>query len=198
MIWLDWLIIAAIIYGTFCGMRRGLVLSLFSLGGLAAAVVIGWQYAAELVSLFERRWEWHSRMTTYLSESISVPQHADGIVSPEATHAELAEGVLTVIAFFLIFSSVVIAAGVLARMIHLAVGWGFTGAIDRIMGGVLGLCAAAVGAAVALGILLITSTSVPALQPGAEAIHNSVLGPELVRIFYGISPLSDMLSQWLT
>ncbi len=198
MTWLDWLIVAVIVYGTVCGMQRGLVLSLFSLLGLVAAVILGWHYASVVVSFFETQWEWHSRLTAYLMETVDIPQHAGGVISPDATHAELAEGLLTVIAFLLLFGIVVNLARALGHVLHTAIGWGLTAAVDRVMGGLLGLCATTVASAVALGVLLITSASVPALQLVAEIIHQSAVGSELVRVLYGLSPLSDILFKWLS
>ena len=193
MTWLDLVVVIIICLGTINGVRRGFVRSLFGLLGLVAGVAAGWAWSPAVAEFMEDRWAWGARMTDYLAETVPFPRQVGGVISPGASYSEFAELVLLVLGFLLVFALVTVAARFVAGVIHAAVGWGFTGALDRMMGGVFGFMASALMMSVLLGVLLMASASYPSLYGMDATIYSSPLSQELVRVFYVLSPLSERL-----
>ena len=197
MNWLDWLILLIVVLGAINGVKRGFVLSLFSLAGAVLALAAGWHFAPAVVEYFESAWNWQSNLSHYLVEVVPFPEHVGGVFSPGRTYSEFAESLLSVLAFVIIFVSIVILARLLGHFLKLSVSWGLTGMADRLLGGIFGFFTSAIAISVTLGILLMASTSVSRLDFIAAALDESAFGGELVRIFYAVSPLSDRFLEWI-
>jgi len=191
--WLDFAVLMIICLGTINGVRRGFVRSLFGLLGLVVGVAAGWAWAPAVAEFMENRWAWGATMTDYLAETVPFPRQVGGVISPGASYSEFAELVLLVLGFLFVFVLVTLAARFVAKVIHAAVGWGFTGALDHMMGGVFSFMASALFISVLLGVLLMASASYPALHGMDALVYGSPLAQELVRVFYVLSPLSERL-----
>lgn len=198
MSWLDWVIVLVVVFGTIRGLRRGFVRSLLGLVGLVAAVVLGWSWAPQLVQVMDNSWAWRSRLAEHLAASPVAPEAVGGVLSPAASYSDMAQMLLTVLAFVVIFIVIRSAAALLASALHLAVGWGLTGAMNSLMGGLFGFFTWSIAMVVVLGVLLTASTAFPQLSGIAEAVESSPMSRELVRIFYSMSPLREHLIQHIT
>ena len=193
MTWLDVVVLVVICLGTINGVRRGFVRSLFALMGLVVGVAAGWAWSPDVAAFMENRWAWGSRMTDYLAATVPFPRQVGGVISPGASYSEFAELVLLVLGFLAVFVVVTLAARFVAGVLHAAVGWGFTGALDRMMGGVFGFMTSILMVSVLLGVMLMAAASYPALYGMDAVVDASPLAQELVRLFYVLSPLSERL-----
>ncbi len=198
MNWLDWVVVLVVGLGVIRGLRRGFVRSLLGLVGLIAAVVLGWSWSPQLVQMMESRWAWQTRIAEHLVDSPISPQAVGGVLSPAADYTDMAHMLLTVFAFAIVFMVVRATVALLSSGLHLAVGWGVTGILNSVMGGLFGFFTATIALAVILGVLLTASTAFPLLEGIAEAVEASAMSRELVRIFYRMSPLRDHLLEHIT
>ena len=197
MIWLDLVVVGVVVLGTLNGLRRGFIRSLLGLLGLIAALTLGWTYSSEMVGLFEATWGWRTRLAEYLATNVPYSHSVGGVLTSSVSYGEMAEILLSVMAFALIFLIVRIAAIFVANILHMALGWGFTGFINRMLGGLFGFFTWVLGLSIILGVLVTASTSVEFLSGLAEAVEASHMSQELVRIFYLMSPLRQYLIDYL-
>ncbi len=141
----DWIMAAILLLSTVQAARRGIFVEAFALVGIVAGIgVASWNYM-RLVPWFER----------WLPTSINTAALADAA------------------AFLTIALGVMIAAGLVGRLIRwsmrtIGLGWA-----DRLMGAIFGLCRGAV--LVTLGVMLLV-----AFWPGSAALRGSKLGPYFV------------------
>ncbi len=198
MIWLDWILVAVIVFGVIRGVRRGLVYSLFGLAGIVVALAAGWSYAPALADRLQDEWGWQTRLADYLAMTVPFPREVGGVLSPGTDYPEFAGMVLVVLGFVGVFLAVTAAVRLLAHLLRAAIGGGFTGALDRLMGGLFGFFTSTLSLSVGLGILVMLSASVPLFSWAGAAVEESSLGRELARVFYLLSPLSERLLELIT
>jgi uncharacterized membrane protein required for colicin V production len=192
------MLLVVIALGIVNGVRRGLIYSLFGLVGLVVALAAGWSYAPSLAEYFEQTWGWQRRLAEYLARSVPFPQEVGGMLSPGADYSEFARMALTVLGFIVVFLAVTVAVRVLAHLLRAVLGGGFTGALDRLLGGLFGFFTTTISLSVLLGIMAMLSASMPSLHWAGLAVEESSLGRELARVFYLLSPLSERLLQLIT
>jgi len=193
MNWLDWVVVVIAAVGLLRGLSSGFVRSLFAVLGLVAAVAVAWTCAAHLATALEAAYGWESRMAVYMMNKLTFPNYVAGLNLPPANYREWAHMALTALSFLAIFLAVRMAAGFVARAIEPVVAWGFVGAMNRFLGGLLGLATAVAGLSVALGLLFPFAGMMPVAFLGA-AIKTSRFAPGLIRLFYLISPLGAGLT----
>lgn len=198
MTWLDWILLVLILSGAINGVRRGLVYSLFGLAGLVAALAAGWSYSSQIAMHLEEAWGWQTRLEEYLALTVPFPSEVGGVLSPGANYSEFAGTVLLILGFIVVFMAVMAVVRLLAHLFRAVITGGFTGVLDRLMGGLFGFFTSTISASVCLGILVMLSASMPVLAWAGAVIEASSLGRELARVFYLLSPLSEHLLEMLT
>ncbi len=191
---LDAAVAIAMVVGVIRGVKRGFLISLFSLGGLLLGLFIGWQFAPGLVAFFEREFGWLSALEGRLAEQVVLPRDVGSLFSTQLNHAELAEVLLTVVAFLLIYLVIRGVAETLGRVIRTSISWGILGTVDRILGSALGLVGSLFGMAIVFGVIVAVGPAVPALSWLVAAIEDSSSARGLARLFFAIGPLRVMIT----
>ncbi|MFO7942270.1 MAG: CvpA family protein [Bacillota bacterium] len=192
---LDLFVAVVLVVGVIRGVRQGFLLSLFSFGGLLVGFWMGWQFAPNLVAVAEREWGWRSSLEAYLAENVVLPLEAGEFFSAALTHAQLAEIILTVAAFLILYMLVRIVAEVVGGSMKRAISWSVLGILDRILGAVFGLLATIFGLAVGFGVISALAPAIPYLGSLARLIEDSTAAHSLARLFYLMGPLRDLITE---
>lgn len=190
----DLIVAVAMVFGVLKGLRRGFLLSLFSFGGLLAGLAAGWSFAPGLVEFLDGRYGWLNSLAIYLSEHVLLPGGVSSLFSDSITHTQLAEILLTVVAFLVIYGIVRGVIEGVGESLRGPRGWGVVGAVDRMLGAIFGLLATVLALAVVFGFVIAVSPAIPALGPVAGMIENSASAHGLARLFFLMGPLKDLVT----
>ena len=70
MNWLDWLIVAVLVFSAFQGLRRGLVLSVAKLAGVLLGFGLGITYYRDLAAYLNNQWQLNDKMMPLIAKMI--------------------------------------------------------------------------------------------------------------------------------
>ncbi|MFW5896678.1 MAG: CvpA family protein [Bacillota bacterium] len=192
---LDLVVAVILVVGVIRGLRQGFLLSVFSFGGMLAGFWVGWHFAPDLVVVMQREWEWLTSLEDYLAERLVLPLEGGEFFSAALTHAQLAEIILTVAGFLVLYMFIRIVAEAVGGSIRRGISWGVLGALDRILGAVFGILATIFGLAVVFGVILALAPAIGPLNLLVGLIRDSAAAHSLARLFYLMGPLKEMITE---
>ena len=191
---LDVFVAVFMVLGILRGMRRGFLLSLFSVGGLIAGVAAGWTFAPWVVDTLEREWGWLSSLEAHLVDR-DAPAFASEIFGGQSSPDQLARILLTVVTFLVIYLVVRSMAEAIGAAARKGTAGGVLGLADKVLGSAFGLVATLLGLAVAFGVIIAVAPAVSPLTRLAELVEASLSARSLARLFFLMGPLSEMLGE---
>ena len=182
MDWIDLAVIAYIIIGAFSGLRRGLVLVLFSLAGYVVGVALAARY---------------QKYTTHLlMASLPIAQWTAHLLPAPAAHIpgahlealHLAQVIVGLLVFLLIIGATEFVGRLIGEVITRLIGtFKVTGALNKVGGGLAGL--AEHGVVVGIVLTVVLALPMIAHSPIARDLHRAPLAMTFVGWFGHISRL---------
>lgn len=176
MNWVDIIIVAYIFLGALSGLRRGLVLVLFSLAGYVAGVLIAERYQGMLTTLVLAK----VPVSSWLARWLPVP----ALDVPGAQHqaANLAHTLTALVVFLLVVGLTEYAGRLVGQMVTRMVrSFRVTGFVNSLGGGVAGL--AEHGVVVGLVLTLVSALPMLAHSPLFYTLHRDPLAMTLMGWF---------------
>lgn len=182
MDWIDLAVIAYIIIGAFNGLRRGLVLVLFSLAGYVVGVALAARYQKYtthllMASLPIAKWTAHV-----------LPAPAAHIPGAHLEALHLAQVIVGLLVFLLIIGATEFVGRLIGEVITRLIGtFKVTGMLNKVGGGLAGL--AEHGVVVGIVLTVVLALPMIAHSPIARDLHRAPLAMTFVGWFGHISRL---------
>lgn len=180
MDWIDLAVIAYIVIGAFSGLRRGLVLVLFSLAGYVVGVAIAAHYQKYATSLLMSslpvgRWVGHL-----------LPAPAAHVPGAHLEAVHLAQVIIGLLVFLLIIGATEFVGRLIGEVITRAIGsFKVTGLLNKVGGGLAGL--AEHGVVVGIVLTVVLTLPMIAHSPISRELHRAPLAMMFVGWFGHIS-----------
>lgn len=182
MDWIDVVVVAYVVIGALTGLRRGLVLVLFSLAGYVAGVAIAARFGGSLTKtllsvLPVKKWVAHF-----------LPAPAASVPGATVQAYNLAHIILSLLVFLLVIGAAEFVGRLCGEFVtHILRTFKITGALNKLGGGLAGLAEHSLVAGIVLTVIL--AFPMIAHSPMGKDLHHAPIAMLLVGWFNHLSRL---------